>query len=69
MRLRKAKGKNKACITLTESEIMQACREFLVKKGYSLSNVSYLKIPLSDKVDSLGRRRKPGIEYLTHIED
>jgi len=68
MRFRKGRGKVKDKVSLTEGEIVQACHDFLEKKGYRLSNVSYLKIPIRDNVDSLGRKKRRGIEFQVDIE-
>jgi hypothetical protein len=68
MRLRKGKGKKKDRLTLTETEIVQACYDFLRKKGYELANTSYLSIPKRDRVDSLGRKIRQGIEFQVDLE-
>jgi len=68
MRFRKGRGKNKDKISLTEDEIVQACHDFLENKGYHLSTISYLKIPIQDAIDSLGRKKRRGIEFQVEIE-
>jgi hypothetical protein len=68
MRIRKGRGKAKDRVSLTENEIVQACHDFLESKGYQLSNVSYLKVPTKDAVDSLGRKKRRGIEFQVDIE-
>lgn len=68
MRIRKGKGKKKDRLTLTETEIVRACYHFLNKKGYKLSNTSYLSIPKRDRVDSLGRKIAQGVEFQVDIE-
>lgn len=68
MRFRKGRGKIKDKVSLTEGEIVQACHEFLQKRGYVLSKTSYLKIPIRDNVDSLGRKKIRGIEFQVDIE-
>lgn len=68
MRFRKSRGKRPAQITLTENEIVEACYEFLRNKGHELGNRSLLMIPVRDKKDSLGRKRRRGIEFRVEAE-
>lgn len=68
MRFRKAKNKNKAVLTMTENEMIEACMDSLKKKGYS-GGVCRLLIPLVDKVDKLGRKRRRGIELQVELDE
>ena len=68
MRFKKGRGKAKDRVSLSELEIVQACHEFLERNGYTLSNTSYLKIPTHDRVDSLGRKIRRGIEFQVEVE-
>ena len=69
MRFRKGRGKKLDRVALTENEIVQACHDFLENKGYTLSKTSWLRIPIRDKEDKLGRKRRRGIEFHVEIED
>lgn len=68
MRFRKAAGKKKAVVTLTENEIVEACYNFVRERKIEPGRISYLKIPIRDKVDSAGRKRRRGIEFQVEIE-
>lgn len=68
MRFRKSRGKVKARVTLTEDDIVQACHDFLERNGYTLSDTCRLVVPIRDKIDSLGRKRRRGIEFQVDVE-
>lgn len=46
MRIRKARGKNPAVVTLTESDILDICHNHLRAEGYDLGKSIVMKIPL-----------------------
>lgn len=45
MRTKKSRGKKRATVTLTESEIVAACRQYLESKGFVLGNTCYVGLP------------------------
>lgn len=69
MRFRKAKNKKKAILTMTENEMIEACMASIKEKGYSAGGVCRLLIPLVDKVDKLGRKRRRGIELQVELDE
>ena len=68
MRFAKARGNNKPTVTLTETDILDACRDLLKAQGYSLGSISYICIPSRDAEDKLGRKRRRGIEVKMEID-
>lgn len=55
-------------LTLSENEIIEACFDYVKKKGYTTLSSCWLKIPIKDKVDSLGRKRRRGIEFTVTVK-
>ena len=49
MRHRKARGRKPAQVTLVESEIMEACQQYLEDKGYELHSLSRLVLNFKRK--------------------
>ena len=69
MRFKKARGKVKGSVSLTENEIVLACYEYVRRQGTEPGDTSYLKIPNDrNKKDSLGRKRRSGIEFMVEIQ-
>jgi hypothetical protein len=64
MRFRKAKGNKKAVVTLTESEIVEACQKYLAEMGISTGQYCWMRIDLNKDVKRRGRR----VEFVSEIE-
>lgn len=64
MRNRKAKGKQKARVTLTELDLIEAGYAYLEQRGYKLGNLCFLKMPKPERVN--GRRRK--VELVVEVD-
>jgi hypothetical protein len=64
MRFRKARGKKKAVVTMTESEIVEACHEYMKKQGFEIGGYCWVKIDMNDKPK--GRRTR--VEFVSEVE-
>lgn len=64
MRFRKARGKKKAVVTMTEDEVVEACSKYLTEKGVETGDVCWLKINVSPKAT---RRRVNRVEFVSEI--
>lgn len=70
MRFKKAVRKQKAKVTLDENEIVEACYEYLRKRGISPGNISWLRVPRGeDKTDSLGRKRRVKVQFMVEYDE
>lgn len=71
MRFKKAtKKKEKSKVTLTENEIVEACRQYINKLGYKPASICWLKLPkVREKIDKLGRKRENRIEFQMELEE
>lgn len=70
MRYRKAVRKQKARVTLGEDEIIEACYDYVKKKGITPGNLSWLIVPKGEeKRDSLGRRRRIKVQFMVEYDD
>jgi len=64
MRFRKARGKKKAVVTMTESEIVEACNAWLAEKNIKVGDICWLKINTAKTVKRRGRR----VEFASEIK-
>jgi hypothetical protein len=66
MRVRKARGKKPAVVTLTEDEVVEACCRYVEKSGHSIDSRIWLAIHKGKK-DKLGRKRRGKVEFVAEI--
>lgn len=63
MRFRKKRGKRKAAVTLTESDIVDACWEYLRKRGVEPGDLCWLKVSLKEEKPKKGR-----VEFVAELD-
>lgn len=61
MRFRKASGKSKAVVTMTQMEVVDACSEYLKAKGVEIGNLCWLKF-LPEKV-----RKSDRLQFVSEV--
>lgn len=55
MRFRKARGKNKAVVTMTQSEVVDACCKYLADQGVVMGDICWLKINKKETARKINR--------------
>lgn len=65
IRVRKARGKRPAAVTLTEDEIVHICIEHVRELGYEVDNSIILKVPFAP---TEGKKRKQKLEISVNIK-
>lgn len=66
MRFRKKRGtgrKKMAAVTMTESEIVEACHEYLERKGVEVGNICWIKINVGES-----RKRGDRVQFVAELE-
>lgn len=63
MRIRKAKGKKPAVVTLTESDILDICHKHLKFEGYDIGKHIVMRIPLK-----IADKKRQKLEIMFEME-
>lgn len=68
LRHRKARGKQPAAVTFTQTDLLVAAKEFLEKRGYVTARTSAIKF-VSARTSKNGKKLPSKVEVIIDIEE